>query len=111
MRVLTTAILALCGAASLVHAQSTQAPSAVPVGVVIAERKPVAKSLDFVGRVEAVQRVEIRRASPAIWKRSRSRKAISSRMARTSTASKKGFSKLRSVRPRVHWRKTRPPRP
>ena len=33
---------------------------AIPVGVVTAERKPVTKSQDFVGRVEAVQRVEVR---------------------------------------------------
>jgi membrane fusion protein (multidrug efflux system) len=60
MRLLATAILALCGAASLAYAQSNQAPTAVPVGVVTAERKPVTKSLDFVGRVEAIQRVEVK---------------------------------------------------
>jgi membrane fusion protein (multidrug efflux system) len=36
------------------------APSAIPVGVVSAERKPISKTLDFVGRVEAINRVEIR---------------------------------------------------
>lgn len=35
-------------------------PTVVPVGTVYAERKPIAKTLDFVGRVEAVNRVEIR---------------------------------------------------
>jgi membrane fusion protein (multidrug efflux system) len=40
------------------HAQQTPAP--VPVGVVKAERKPVTSSLDFVGRVEAIDRVEIK---------------------------------------------------
>jgi len=40
--------------------QKQQEPAAVPVGVVVAERRPVAKTLDFVGRVEAVQRVEVR---------------------------------------------------
>jgi membrane fusion protein (multidrug efflux system) len=49
----------LCVAVALAHAQS-QAPTAVPVGVVTAEKRPVTKSLDFVGRVEAVQRVEIK---------------------------------------------------
>ena len=29
------------------------APSAVPVGIVIAERKPISKTLDFAGRVAA----------------------------------------------------------
>src|SRR5215475_2810014 len=41
-------------------AQQQQAPAAVPVGVVKAERKPIADALDFVGRVEAINRVEIR---------------------------------------------------
>jgi membrane fusion protein (multidrug efflux system) len=51
--VLTSAIVA--------PAYSQQgATSAVPVGIVIAERKPIAKALDFVGRVEAINRVEIR---------------------------------------------------
>jgi membrane fusion protein (multidrug efflux system) len=35
-------------------------PAAIPVGVVKAERRPIEKSLDFVGRIEAVNRVEIR---------------------------------------------------
>jgi len=37
-----------------------QQPTAVPVGVAKAERKPIAKAGDFVGRVEALSRVEIR---------------------------------------------------
>ena len=36
------------------------APPAVPVGVVKAELKPITKSLDFVGRIEAINRVEIK---------------------------------------------------
>ncbi|HEY7647354.1 MAG TPA: efflux RND transporter periplasmic adaptor subunit [Hyphomicrobiales bacterium] len=42
-----------------VHAESV-APAAVPVGTVKAERKAISKSLEFVGRVEAVNRVEIK---------------------------------------------------
>ena len=37
-----------------------QPPAAVPVGVVKAERKPIADALDFVGRVDALNRVELR---------------------------------------------------
>jgi membrane fusion protein, multidrug efflux system len=37
-----------------------QPSTAVPVGVVRAERKPVARAGDYVGRVEAISRVEIR---------------------------------------------------
>jgi len=36
------------------------APATVPVGVVTADKKPITPSLEFVGRVEAVNRVEIR---------------------------------------------------
>jgi membrane fusion protein, multidrug efflux system len=60
MRVITCAVLALCGLCAPAGAQTKQEPPAVPVGVVTAERKPVTKSLDFVGRVEAVNRVEVR---------------------------------------------------
>jgi membrane fusion protein, multidrug efflux system len=35
------------------------APAAVAVGTVVAERKPIAKTLDFVGRIEAINRVQI----------------------------------------------------
>ena len=41
-------------------ALAQQPPTAVPVGVAKAERKPIAKAGDFVGRVEALSRVEIR---------------------------------------------------
>ena len=37
-----------------------QPPAAVPVGVVKVERKPVARTVEFVGRVEAISQVEIR---------------------------------------------------
>ena len=40
-------------------AQQT-ANTAVPVTTVIAEARPVSKTKDFVGRIEAVERVEIR---------------------------------------------------
>jgi membrane fusion protein, multidrug efflux system len=37
-----------------------QPSAAVPVGVVKAEHKPIARAGDYVGRVEAISRVEIR---------------------------------------------------
>jgi len=37
-----------------------QPPTAVPVGVLKAERRPIAQSGEYVGRVEAISRVEIR---------------------------------------------------
>ena len=36
------------------------APQAVPVTTVIAQEKPVAQAKDFVGRIEAIERVEVR---------------------------------------------------
>ena len=60
MRVIACVLLVLSGISSSANAQSAQAPAAIPVGVVTAERKPVTKTLDFVGRVEAVQRVEVK---------------------------------------------------
>jgi membrane fusion protein, multidrug efflux system len=41
-------------------ADAQQQPTAVPVGVVKAELRPIADTLEFVGRVEAINRVEIR---------------------------------------------------
>ena len=60
MRNIACMLLALWGIASPANAQPAKEPAAVPVGVVTAVRKPVAKSQDFVGRIEAVQRVEVR---------------------------------------------------
>ena len=48
------------GTVAPLTAQQAQAPAAIPVSVVAAEKKPVTKSQDFVGRVEAIQRVEIK---------------------------------------------------
>src|SRR5580704_11539590 len=53
------ATLLICVLGAVAHAQPKE-PAAVQVGVVQAERKPVAKTLDFVGRVEAINRVEVR---------------------------------------------------
>jgi membrane fusion protein (multidrug efflux system) len=58
MRVTTCAVLAIIWLAPPAHAQ--QPPVAVPVGVVKAELRPIADTLEFVGRVEAINRVEIR---------------------------------------------------
>jgi membrane fusion protein (multidrug efflux system) len=59
MRIATCTVFLLCGLVAPAGAQQTP-PTAVPVGVVKAERRPIEKTGDFVGRVEAVNRVEIR---------------------------------------------------
>jgi membrane fusion protein, multidrug efflux system len=60
MRVVTCTVLMVFGLHLPASAQTKQEPPAVPVGVVTAQKKPVTKVLDFVGRVQAVNRVEIR---------------------------------------------------
>jgi membrane fusion protein, multidrug efflux system len=47
----------VCAYALPAHSEGA---AAVPVGVVQAELRPIAKTLDFVGRVDAINRVEIR---------------------------------------------------
>ena len=59
MRIATCAVFLLCGLVVPAGAQQAQ-PAAIPVGVVKAEHRSIEKTLDFVGRVEAVNRVEIR---------------------------------------------------
>jgi membrane fusion protein, multidrug efflux system len=59
MRLTTCVVIALCVAVPWAQAQQNEG-SKISVGVVQAERKPVSSALDFVGRVEAIDRVEIR---------------------------------------------------
>jgi membrane fusion protein, multidrug efflux system len=59
MRLAICAALIIGGLALPAQAEQQDA-AAVPVGIVSAERKPIAKTADFVGRVEAVDRVEVR---------------------------------------------------
>ncbi len=54
--VLLAAIWLPCG----VHAQQTGEQAPIPVGVVVAEKKPVIRTIDLVGRVDAIQRVEVK---------------------------------------------------
>ena len=58
MRVAFCAALLVAGL--VLPASAQQQPTEVPVGVVKAERKPIADTLDFVGRVDAINRVEIK---------------------------------------------------
>jgi membrane fusion protein (multidrug efflux system) len=57
-RLIAAAFLVVASTLS-VHAESA-APTIIPVGTATAERKAISKSLEFVGRVEAVNRVEIK---------------------------------------------------
>jgi membrane fusion protein (multidrug efflux system) len=54
------ALLLICSICIILPAHAQQpAPATVPVGVVKAELKPISKTKDFVGRVEAINRVQI----------------------------------------------------
>jgi membrane fusion protein, multidrug efflux system len=59
MRQVLCAALVVFALYSPAYAQQ-QPPTAVPVGVVKTERRPIAQSGEYVGRVEAISRVEIR---------------------------------------------------
>ena len=58
MRVSITAAVLICGFTASALAQQPGA-GAVPVGTVAAERKPITKTVDFVGRIQAIDRVEV----------------------------------------------------
>ena len=58
MRVLIGAAILILGLTASVSAQQP-GPGAVPVGTVAAERKPITKTVDFVGRIQAIDRVEV----------------------------------------------------
>jgi len=57
-----TALGAVVLAGGLAGSAAAQqpAPAVVPVGTVPAERQPIARTVDFVGRVQAINRVDIR---------------------------------------------------
>src|SRR6202142_1817901 len=59
MRLIMCTVLTICGLVLPAYAQQG-APTTVPVGAIKAERKAIAKTLEFVGRVEAINRVEIK---------------------------------------------------
>lgn len=59
---LSSATLIVCFAFALGTSALAQqpAPTAVPVGTVIAEKRAITQTADFVGRIEAVNRVDVR---------------------------------------------------
>ena len=59
MRHAQLAVFALLGMTLPVFAQQAT-PTTVPVGTVVAEKKAITPSLEFVGRVEAINRVDDR---------------------------------------------------
>ena len=59
MRLAICAALLVCASGFAAYAQGN-APTPVPVGTVKAERKAISKGWEFVGRVEAINHVDIR---------------------------------------------------
>jgi membrane fusion protein (multidrug efflux system) len=60
MRSSITTIVLFCLATMITPVLGQQAPTAVPVGTIAAELRPITQATDFVGRIEAIERVEIR---------------------------------------------------
>jgi len=77
---------------------SRKEPAGPPaVGVVRVERKPITESNEFIGRVQAIDRVDIvARVTGLSAKRSTSRMAARSRKARCSTARTRPFEATRA---------------
>jgi len=59
MRLLICMVTVLCLIVGVSNGWAQQ-PTAVPVGTVTAELRPITRATEFVGRIEAIQRVEIR---------------------------------------------------
>jgi len=73
------------------YGQQGTSPEVVLVGTVIVERKPIEKSLDFVGRVEATDRVEIKARVTAYLEAVLFKKGARSRRVNFYTPSKRPF--------------------
>ena len=101
MRKIACMLLALWGISSPANAQPAQQPAAIPVGVVTAERKPVTRSQDFVGRVEAVQRVEVKARITGYLENVAFKEGDLIKEGAPLYNIEKGFSRRPSSRPRV----------
>ena len=60
MRNSILAALVVCGLGLPASAQQAEQGAALPVGIVVAKRAPIAETAEFVGRVEAINRVDVR---------------------------------------------------
>ena len=110
MRIALCAVLALF--ANALPAQSQQkGATAIPVGIVNAERKPVARQAEFVGRVEAIDRVEIRARVTGYLEAVNFKEGdVGQGGRRRSIASKRDCSRPRSSRQKAHSSGARPRR-
>ena len=77
------------------------APAAPRVGTVAAELRPVTPAKEFVGRIEAVERVEVRARVTGYLKPCCSRRATASRRARSCSESSRRRSRRRCSRRRA----------
>jgi membrane fusion protein, multidrug efflux system len=60
MRLVLAIVIMICALAMPASARAQQQQAAAPVGTVKAERSQVAQTLDFVGRVESINKVEVK---------------------------------------------------
>jgi membrane fusion protein, multidrug efflux system len=63
MRLVLAIVIMICALAMPASARAQQQQAAAPVGTVKAERSQVAQTLDFVGRVESINKVEVKARS------------------------------------------------
>ena len=106
MRATLWAFVLICALAPPAYAQQG-APSTIPVGTVMAKRQPISKALDFVGRVEAINRVEIRARVKGYLEAVLFKEGDLVKEGAPSIASRKACSKPRSSRRRAHCRRAR----
>jgi membrane fusion protein, multidrug efflux system len=90
MRTAVGVSLVICASTASSLAQE-QGPAALPVGTMQAERKQIAKTKNFVGRVQAINKSKFTLGLPVTWKTCCSKRASLSRRASVFTKSKRGL--------------------
>ena len=93
------ALVAICVTGVPVNAQQ----AAQAVGTVYAERKPIAKTIDFVGRVEAIERVEVQARVTGYLEAVLFKEGDFVKKGDPLYQIEKGCSRLPSTRPRALW--------
>jgi membrane fusion protein (multidrug efflux system) len=90
-----TAICAVCLLTALCTSAISEPREApvVPVGTVVAERRPITANRDFVGRVEAINRVDVRARVKGYLEQVLFKEGDLIKEGADSTKSRRGYSK------------------
>ena len=100
MRATMWAALLTCALVPPAHSKSA-APATV--GVAIADKRPIARTIDFVGRVEAINRVEVRARVTGYLDAVLFKEGDLVKEGAALTASRRACSRPRSSRPKARW--------